>query len=73
MSVANLKVAIIGTGKVGSKVIPYLMENKRIKEIGIINRKKVVSDGLVLDLAPVFPKSRGKPKHMAIQKRQTSP
>jgi L-lactate dehydrogenase len=50
-----MKVAVVGLGRVGSRVAFCLMENKNIDEILLINRTMETSEGLYLELSSAFP------------------
>ncbi|MEM5781681.1 MAG: hypothetical protein QXD43_00585 [Candidatus Aenigmatarchaeota archaeon] len=50
-----MKVAIVGLGRVGSRIAFCLMENKNIDEILLINRTMETSEGLYLELSSAFP------------------
>ena len=52
-----MKVALIGTGRVGSLVLQYLSRNKKIEELFIVNRRKEYSEGLIMDTVSAFPDS----------------
>lgn len=50
-----MKVAVVGLGRVGSRIAFCLMENKSIDEILLINRTMETSEGLMLELSSAFP------------------
>jgi L-lactate dehydrogenase len=50
-----MKVAVVGLGRVGSRIAFCLMENKNIDEIMLINRTMETSEGLYLELSSAFP------------------
>lgn len=50
-----MKVAIVGLGRVGSRIAFCLIENKSIDEILFINRTMETSEGLFLELSSAFP------------------
>ena len=52
-----MKVALVGTGKVGSLTLQYLASNKSIEKLLIINRRKEYSEGLIMDTVSAFPES----------------
>ncbi len=52
-----MKVALVGTGKVGSLTLQYLAPNKNIDKILIVNRRKEYSEGLIMDTVSAFPNS----------------
>jgi L-lactate dehydrogenase len=57
-----MKVAIVGLGRVGSRIAFCLMENKKIDEILLINRTMETSEGLHMELSSAFPESYKKIK-----------
>jgi len=50
-----MKVAIVGLGRVGSRIAFCLMDNENIEEIMLINRTMETSEGLYLELSSAFP------------------
>ena len=50
-----MKVAVVGLGRVGSRIAFCLMENKNVDEILLINRTMETSEGLYLELSSAFP------------------
>jgi len=50
-----MKVAVVGLGRVGSRIAFCLMDNKNIDEILLINRTMETSEGLFLELSSAFP------------------
>jgi len=50
-----MKVAIVGLGRVGSRIAFCLMENKNVDEILLINRTMETAEGLYLELSSAFP------------------
>ena len=57
-----MKVAVVGLGRVGSRIAFCLMENKNIDEILLINRTMETSEGLYLELSSAFPENAKKLK-----------
>jgi L-lactate dehydrogenase len=57
-----MKVAVVGLGRVGSRIAFCLIENKNIDEILLINRTMETSEGLLLELSSAFPESYKKIK-----------
>lgn len=52
-----MKVAVVGLGRVGSRIAFCLIENKSIDEILLINRTMETSEGLLMELSSAFPES----------------
>lgn len=52
-----MKVAIIGTGRVGATTAFCLAGNEKIDKIVLINRTKEIAEGLKMDLMGTFPES----------------
>ena len=50
-----MKVAVVGLGRVGSRIAFCLMENKNIDEILLINRTMETAEGIYLELSSAFP------------------
>jgi len=57
-----MKVAVIGTGRVGSLLLQYLMENNSIEEILMVNRDRKKSEGIWMDTVSAFPEKKDKLK-----------
>ena len=51
----RMKVAVVGLGRVGSRIAFCLMENKNIDEILLINRTMETAEGISLELSSAFP------------------
>lgn len=55
-----MKIAIIGTGRVGGMFIQHLIANPNISELLLINRTVEKSEGVLLDTASAFPQHADK-------------